>query len=106
MMATILTRISEFQSVCEVGDDFGHSMQYIFHILIAHTMKHRQADQPLIGCLRDRKLSALVAKTFPVIRMVMNGNIMDVDPDVLCPQGPEYGAAISAELWQVGLLDC
>src|SRR3954453_3096325 len=101
MMATTLTRISEFQSVCEVGNNFRHGVQYVFHILVTHTMKHRQADQPFVCCLGYRKLSAFVAKALTIIRMVMDGNVVNVDPDVFCTQGPEYSAAIGAELWQI-----
>ena len=70
----------------------------VFHILIAHAMKHRQTDQPLVGIFRHRIVAAPVTETLPVVGVAMHRNVMHIDPDILRPQGAENFAAAGVPL--------
>src|ERR1700742_2390195 len=53
--------------------DLAHRTDHILHILIAHAVKHRRTEQPLVRVFSDRKLPSLVTEPLSIVRMQMNG---------------------------------
>src|SRR3989442_6239785 len=85
----------------EMRYNFADGADHVFHIGIAHTVKHGQADQALISVLRHRILPAPVAKAIAVIGMKMYRDVMHVYSNVFLTKRSKDLAAIRREFCQV-----
>ena len=68
---------------------FNDSVYDIFHILITHSMKHRQTYQLLIGTFSHRVFAAPITKPLSIVWMRMDRDVVDVYTQPRRPQGRE-----------------
>src|SRR4051812_29255159 len=101
MMATTLPKACIFTGevstlLSVVGPNLLQRFNHVVNILIAHAMKHGQADETFVGSFRYGKFAATITKTFTVIRMKMDGNVVHVYADILSAQRAEKFIAACA----------
>src|SRR5439155_13359149 len=95
------TRYTE-RSSAEMGDDLCYRPYDVLHVRVGHRRKHRKAQQPLVRVLRDLALSALVSEAL-IVWMPRNGDVVDVDTDVLRPKRAEDLGPFGAQLFKLQL---
>src|SRR3954466_10019110 len=106
MMATTLPKACMFTGELSalpsvVKPNLLRRLDHVIHILIAHAMKHGQADETLASSFRHREFAATITKTFAVIRMKTDGNIVHVYADVLSAQRTENFVATCAQFLRI-----
>jgi hypothetical protein len=79
-------RLLDFSDV--MGQNLVERVNHIFDIFLCHGMKHGQADQPLVGALGYgiAVLTRGCRKSFAIVGMFVNRNIVHVDTDILSSQ--------------------
>src|ERR1700678_1821771 len=103
MMATIFGCLRDLSSVSFISADIptrprstfvvldnpAHGSHHVRHIVIVHSVKHWQTDQPLVCVLCNWILSRPVAKAMAIVRMKMHWNVVHIHSDILRTYSPK-----------------
>src|ERR1700686_536644 len=84
-----------------VSHNLAQATNHIPPILIAHPVKHRQADQALVSVLRDGILASQISEAIAIVGMAMHGNVVNVHANVLRPQLAENLSSIGAQFFEI-----
>ena len=81
--------------------NFRHGRNHVLHIAIAHSVKHRKAEETVESIFGDKIFTATMPESIAVIGMQMNRNVMDIDADVLGAQCFEDLVSSGGKLFQL-----
>src|ERR1051326_6565958 len=62
----------------EVRHNLCDGLDHVLNIPVAHAVKHRQTYQSLVGAFGGRIFAAAVTETIAIIRMKMDGDVINV----------------------------
>ena len=81
-------------SLVPSASTFANDIDHVFNVFVTQHRIHREGKNLFISRFCVGTEPGIGCKTFPVVRLEVNGNIMDIHPDSAFPKHCEQGSPV------------